>query len=549
VQLVVDGQEHPELVHLSALHCESVLEISGKVRLRPEQTNNEKLETGEVEVAVEEAIVHNVADALPFSLEDEQAKRVNEEIKLTYRYLDLRRENCYRRLLRRHRVAATIRDYLNQKDFLEIELPTLFKTTPEGAREFLVPCRINPGQFYALAQSPQQYKQMLMVAGIERYYSLARCFRDEDLRADRQPEFTQVDLEMSFIEREDIYELIEGLLARVWNDVLGKKLATPFPRMSFREAMNRYGSDKPDTRSTMELADVSEIFRNSTFGVFAAAVAGGGVVKIFNGRGLANITQGELRGLEEGARSVGAKGLAYLKVENGQWKSPILKFFSEEERQELDRNISPKEGDILFFSAGPWEKSCKILGRVRLDCLELLRSRGTLQLPWDQFNLLWVVDFPLLTYDEEQGRHVATHHPFTAPIPGDIPLLEKDPMAVRGQHYDIVMNGVELGGGSIRIHSPELQRKIFENLLKISPEITESRFGYMLRAFRYGAPPHGGIALGLDRLVAMLCGTTSIRDVIAFPKTQKGMDLMVQSPSSATEQQLKELAISLRKNS
>ncbi|MDR0340246.1 MAG: aspartate--tRNA ligase [Puniceicoccales bacterium] len=545
VQLLIDVQRRPKLESLSVLRCESVIEVEGVLRLRPEETANAKLATGEVEVAVDWAIVHSSADPLPFALDDGTAEKVNEEMRFTYRYLDLRRPKCYGRLLRRHKIAAAARNYLNENDFLEIELPTLFKTTPEGAREFLVPSRTNRGQFYALAQSPQQYKQMLMVAGVERYYSLARCFRDEDLRADRQPEFTQIDLEMSFIDREDIHALIEGLMARIWKKVLDRELPLPLPRMSFQDTMDRYGSDKPDRRFPMELVDVSSVFSGSSFAVFAEPIAAGGVVKALNGNGLAHLSQGEMRVLEDGASAMGAKGLAYIKLEDGQWKSPIGKFLTEEMRTALREALSAKEGDLILFSAGPWEKACAILGRVRLDCAALQKEKGLLSLSDDLFDLLWVVDFPLLTYDEGQSRYVATHHPFTAPIEEDRPLLHSAPERVRGQHYDLVMNGVELGGGSIRIHSSELQKDIFENLLKIPAEAVERLFGYMVRAFRYGAPPHGGIALGLDRLAAMLCGTNSIRDVIAFPKTQKGMDLMVQSPSSATEKQLRELAIAL----
>jgi aspartyl-tRNA synthetase len=435
---------------------------------------------------------------------------------------------------------------LNDNGFLEIELPTLFKTTPEGAREFLVPSRVNPQQFYALAQSPQQYKQMLMVAGVERYYSIARCFRDEDLRADRQPEFTQIDLEMSFIEADDVHNLIEGMLRRVWNDVLQRDLSLPLKRMAFREVMDRFGSDKPDTRFDLEMRDVTGIFANSSFKVFADVVAGGGVIKAINGKGLADLTQGELKSLEESAKAMGAKGLAFIRVEESGWKSPILKFLSEEEKAALAETLSLEAGDVVFFAAEKWERACTILGRIRMDCDTLLQRRGRLSLDGNRFDLLWVVDFPLLTYDEETGRYVATHHPFTAPVSADIELLDSNPHAVRGQHYDLVMNGVELGGGSIRIHNCDLQRKIFYDILKIPQEILEDRFGYMLRAFRFGAPPHGGIALGLDRFAAMLSGTISIRDVIAFPKTQRGQDLMCQSPSPASQKQLRELHIALR---
>jgi aspartyl-tRNA synthetase len=419
----------------------------------------------------------------------------------------------------------------------------LFKSTPEGAREFLAPSRLNPGKFYALPQSPQQYKQMLMVAGVERYYQLARCFRDEDLRADRQPEFTQVDLEMSFIDREDMYALIEGLLKEVWQKTLGEEIQTPFLRMPFEEAMNRFGSDKPDMRFDLEIVDFSEDFRNSDFKVFAGAVSSGGAVKAFNAKGLANITQGELKHLEETAKSLGAKGLAFIKSENGEWKSPILKFLSDSEQETLKSKLKVGDGDIVFFAAGPWESACNILGRTRLESATLLEKRGAKLRDPKDWKFLWAIDFPLMIHDEEEGRYVATHHPFTSPVEDDIPLLETDPKKVRGQHYDIVLNGVELGGGSIRIHQPELQQKVFEDILKIPADVVKSRFGYMLEAFTFGAPPHGGIALGLDRLVAILTGRESIRDVIAFPKTQKGQDLMTDSPGSATDKQLLDLKI------
>jgi len=408
-----------------------------------------------------------------------------------------------------------------------------------------VPSRIHPGEFYALSQSPQQFKQILMVAGVEKYFQIARCFRDEDLRADRQMEFTQVDVEASFVTREDIYALFEGMLSRVWREVLGVEIPTPFLRMPFQEAMDRFGVDKPDLRFGLELSDFSETFRTSAFKVFQSTVESGGVVKALNAKGLADVTQGELKALEDIARSLGAKGLAFIKVEGGEWKSPIVKFFSEAEKAELTRRLGLAEGDIVFFAAAPWEKACAILGRLRLEAAQLLVRRGRLTIRPDDWKFLWVVDFPLMSYDEAENRYVATHHPFTAPVPEDAALLATNPKAVRGQHYDVVLNGMELGGGSIRIHQPALQKRVFEEVLKIPADVVESRFGYMLKAFTFGAPPHGGIAFGLDRMVALLCGTTSIRDVIAFPKTQKGQDLMAQSPTPVTPRQLRELHIAV----
>jgi len=384
---------------------------------------------------------------------------------------------------------------------------------------------------------------MLMVAGVERYYQLAKCFRDEDLRADRQPEFTQIDIEVSFIDREGMYALMEGLMKRIWKDVLDIDIPTPFPRMSFHEAMNDYGVDKPDTRFELKIQDFSETFKNSDFKVFSGTVNNGGVVKAFNAKGLADLTQGEMKGLEETAKSLGAKGLAFIKSENGEWKSPILKFFSEEEKAALKERLEVEEGDIVFFAAAEWERACAILGRIRLEAAQLLVKREKLTISDDQYNFHWVIEFPLMLYDEEKGEFAAAHHPFTSPVPEDIELLDSDPKAVRGQHYDLVLNGVELGGGSIRIHQTDLQEKVFKDVLKIPEDIVESRFGYMLEAFKYGAPPHGGIAFGFDRLVGILSKKPSIRDVIAFPKTQKGQDLMSHSPGEATDRQLRDLHI------
>jgi aspartyl-tRNA synthetase len=557
----------PELfTQAAALRSECVVSITGKVRQRPAGTNNAKIPTGEIEVGVTALEVLNMAEVLPFPVDDpEIANKVNEELRLKYRYLDLRRPEMVRNLKVRSKVAIATRSYMDEQGFLEVETPTLFKSTPEGAREFLVPNRREPGTFYALPQSPQQFKQILMVAGVEKYFQLARCYRDEDLRADRQPEFTQVDIEMSFIDREDIYSLIEGLLKRVWKIALNLDVPTPFNRISFEEALNRYGIDKPDTRFGMELVDFTEEFKASTFKVFSGAIASGGVVKALNAKGLAGATQGQLETMTDYAKSFGAKGLAFIKVERGsdasspqvagatgaslppiEWKSPIVKFFSEAEKAALTSKLAIQEGDLILFAADQWLNACEILGKIRLYCAEVLKGHGKLVIDPHQFNFLWVIEFPLLGFDREQNRWYSSHHPFTAPVTEDIPLLKTDPKKVRGQHYDVVVNGVELGGGSIRIHQPDVQKTIFEELLAIPPEETRLRFGYMLDAFKYGAPPHGGIALGFDRLIAILCGTASIRDVIAFPKTAKGTDLMTDSPSTVSPKQLRDLYLEVK---
>ncbi|HYT59976.1 MAG TPA: aspartate--tRNA ligase, partial [Haliangiales bacterium] len=536
----------------ASLRSECVVAVTGKVRRRPAGTTNPKIETGEIEVAATGLEVLNMADVLPFPVDDpEVASKVNEELRLQYRYLDLRRPEMARNIRLRSKVAIATRVFMEEQGFLEVETPTLFKSTPEGAREFLVPSRANPGKFYALPQSPQQFKQILMVAGVEKYFQIARCYRDEDLRADRQPEFTQIDIEMSFIEREDIYTLIEGLLKRVWKIARDIDIAVPFARMSFADALNRYGIDKPDTRFGMELADFTEEFRGSAFKVFRGAVANGGVVKALNAKGLAGATQGQIETMTEYAKSFGAKGLAYIKAERGptgavEWKSPIVKFFNDAEKAALTTKLGIAEGDLILFAADQWLSACEILGRIRLYCADVLKGQGKLTIDPNRFDFLWVVDFPLLSFDKEQNRWYSSHHPFTAPVAEDIPFLTTDPKKVRGQHYDVVVNGVELGGGSIRIHQPDLQKTVFEQVLQIPPEETTLRFGYLLEAFRYGAPPHGGIALGFDRLNAILCGTPSIRDVIAFPKTAKGTDLMTDSPAPVAPKQLRELHLELK---
>jgi len=548
-QTVFDPSDLPKELfeQAAALRSECVVSITGTVRQRPAGTNNAKIPTGEVEVGVTGLEVLNMAEVLPFPVDDpEIASKVNEELRLQYRYLDLRRPEMGRNLRVRSKVAIAIRSFMDEQGFLEVETPTLFKSTPEGAREFLVPNRREPGTFYALPQSPQQFKQILMVAGVEKYFQLARCYRDEDLRADRQPEFTQVDIEMSFIDREDIYALIEGLIKRVWKTALNVEIPTPFKRISFEEALNRYGIDKPDTRFAMELVDFTDDFRASTFKVFSGAIANGGVVKALNAKGLASATQGQIETMTDYAKSFGAKGLAFIKVEKGEWKSPIVKFFTDAEKAALTAKLKIEEGDLILFAADQWLNACEILGKIRLYCADVLKGQGKLVIPADQFNFLWVVEFPLLGFDREQNRWYSSHHPFTAPVAEDVPLLKTDPKKVRGQHYDVVVNGVELGGGSIRIHQPLVQKTIFEELLQIPPEETQLRFGYMLEAFKYGAPPHGGIALGFDRLIAILCQTPSIRDVIAFPKTAKGTCLMTDSPSQVSARQLRDLYLEVK---
>ena len=548
-QLVFDpqGTDANVVEVASKLHSESVVTVSGQVRQRPDETENTKIPTGQIEVVVAKMDVNNHADVLPFQIDDpETAAKVNEELRLQYRYVDLRRPKIMRNMQLRSRVATATRVFMEEEGFLEVETPTLFKSTPEGAREFLVPSRVSPGEFYALPQSPQQFKQILMCSGVDKYFQLARCYRDEDLRADRQPEFTQVDIEMSFIDREDIYQLIEAYLKRVWEVALDIEVLTPFPRVPYQEVMNRWGIDKPDTRFEMEIVDITGDFAASEFKVFSGVVANGGVVKALNAKGFACVTQGQMEAMTETAKSCGAKGLAFIKVENGEWKSPIVKFFNDSERKALQENLNIEEGDLILFAADEWLNACEILGKIRLYAAEKLQELGKLDVNDGQFNFLWVVDFPLLAFDKEMNRWFSSHHPFTSPVTEDIPSLINDPKSVRGQHYDIVVNGVELGGGSIRIHQPELQKTVFEDVLQLSPEVTQARFGYMLEAFKFGCPPHGGIALGFDRLIALLCGADSIRDVIAFPKTTKGSCLMTDSPTVVEQRQLRDLHIDVK---
>ncbi|PYJ63522.1 MAG: aspartate--tRNA ligase [Verrucomicrobia bacterium] len=546
-QVVFRPEENARLAKQAhTLRGEDVMQVSGRVAARPPGTENPNLATGEIEIIPSELTILNRADDLPFPID---AEPQNEDLRMTQRYFDLRRPHLARNLRLRHRVANATRDFLDSQGFVEVETPILSKSTPEGARDFLVPSRLMPGKFYALPQAPQQYKQLLMVAGVEKYFQIAKCFRDEDLRADRQPEFTQIDIEASFVTPDDIFKVTEGMLAAIFKATRNIEIKTPFDRLTYREAVSRYGSDKPDRRFEMELVDLGEIFRESSFKVFRSALDAGGVVKAINAKGFAGITIGQADELTEIAKLYGAKGLAFIKIENGEWKSPIVKFFSEAEKRALGSKLNIEEGDCVFFAADKWEIACEVLGRLRLRIAEIQDLQGRARPPGaPEWDFLWVTDFPLFEWSPEENKWNAMHHPFTRPKAEDIPLFEAKKFPdVRAEAYDIVLNGVEIGGGSIRIYEPELQEKMFE-ALGIRPEAQQSQFGHLLRALRLGAPPHGGIALGLDRLVMLICGEQSIRDVIAFPKNNRGMDLMTNSPSEVDPRQLRDLGIKLAKD-
>jgi aspartyl-tRNA synthetase len=543
-QVVFRPEENAEVAALShQLREEDVLRICGRVEKRLAGTENAKLPTGEVEVVATELTILNKADVLPFHLDRELS---NEDLRMKYRYLDLRRERLGRNIRTRHKITNAARNFLDGAGFVEVETPILSNPTPEGARDFLVPARLSPGKFFALPQAPQQYKQLLMVAGLERYFQIARCFRDEDLRADRQPEFTQIDIEASFIEQNDVLSLVEGLLASMFKAGRGVEIPLPFPRMTYQEAMDRYGSDKPDTRYGLEIVDMADVFANSGFKIFRSTLESGGVVRAINAKGFAGITTGQMIRLNELAIQAGmkVKQLAFIKVERNEagvleYKSPLWKFFGEEEQQALIAKLNVEENDIVFFYAGTWEDACNILGRVRVEIANMQElTKGSTAL-----NFLWVVDFPLLAFSPEDQSWVAVHHPFTRPKAEDVPLLDAGEYGkVRAEAYDVVLNGYELGGGSIRIHESDLQAKMF-SVLGVTPEEQQLKFSHILEAFKFGAPPHGGLALGLDRIAMLVSGEESIREVIAFPKNNKACDLMTDSPTQVDFKQLREVYV------
>ena len=537
---VVFNPEISESVHAKAheIRNEYVIGIRGRVENRPEGMINANLPTGDIEVLVTELKLLNSAKTPPFLIEDNVD--VSEQLRLKYRHLDLRRPQLQKNIILRNQASVAVRNYLAENGFLEIETPVLTKSTPEGARDYLVPSRVNPGQFYALPQSPQLFKQLLMVSGFDRYYQIVRCFRDEDLRADRQPEFTQIDMEMSFVGEEDVMAIAEGLMGRLFRETLGMDLSLPFPRLSYDEAMARYGLDKPDIRFGLELKDVSDLVGTSGLKVFSGAVASGGIVKALNAKGCAEFTRKELDDLTEFVGIYQAKGLAWIKIRPEGWQSPIAKFFTDAEKQALTERLDMQVNDLVFFVADKPGIVNEALGHLRNH---LGKRLGLI--PENSFAFVWVTHFPLLEYDETEKRFQAMHHPFTSPVEADYDKLESDPGNVTSRAYDMVLNGVEIGGGSIRIHQKALQERVLQALGMV-PESYEEKFGFLLSALESGAPPHGGIAFGFDRLTMMLCGQSSIRDVIAFPKTQKAACLLTNAPSPAAPAQLEELNIRVR---
>ncbi|WP_199617296.1 aspartate--tRNA ligase [Paenibacillus alkalitolerans] len=514
---------------------EYVIAVKGKVVERDPETVNPNLATGEIEVQVTEIEIFNTAKNPPFFIED--GIEIDETVRLKHRYLDLRRPEMQRTLMLRAQAMKLFRDFLTEEGFVEIETPILTKSTPEGARDYLVPSRVHPGEFFALPQSPQIFKQLLMVAGMERYFQIARCFRDEDLRADRQPEFTQVDIETSFLSQDQLLEIMERLVARLFKETIGVDVPTPFQRLSYADAIGKYGSDKPDLRFGLELADISDIVSESGVKVFASVVAGGGVVKALNAKGCANWSRKELDDLTPFAARYGGKGLAYIVVKDGEWKGPIVKFLSEAEITALTERLGAEEGDVLLFSADKSKVVADVLGNLRL---KIGKELGLID--ENAYKFAWVVDFPLLGWDEEDKRWVAEHHPFTRPRDEDLPLFETDPGRIRAQAYDLVLNGYEVGGGSMRIYKRDVQERMFA-ALGLTMEEAHDKFGFLLDAFDYGTPPHGGIAFGFDRLVMLLTGRSNLRETIAFPKTASASDLLSGAPSPVEDKQLQQLSI------
>ena len=539
-QVVCDPDDSAAATEVAkATRSEYVVQVTGTVRARPADMVNKRLATGDIELVGKEVTVLNTSLTPPFPLDEDKAARVHEELRLESRYLDLRRASMQRGLIARHKMAIAVRKYMDEQDFVEVETPILTKSTPEGARDYLVPNRVTPGTFYALPQAPQQYKQLLMVGGMDRYFQMARCFRDEDLRADRQPEFTQIDVEMSFVEAEDLYGVVDGLLAEVMAAAGHPRPALPLPRMTWHEAMSRFGSDKPDLRFGWELQDLGDVFAETNFKVFGKVLDGGGVIKAVNCKGLAGVPIRQIDEWTELAKHHGMGGLAFIRVqEDGTWKSPIVKFFSDAEKEALREKLEIETGDLVLFAAESERNVNPFLGRLRLEGAQLAGV-----IPENEFTFTWVTEFPLFE-ETDGGRLVSMHHPFTSPLPEDVALLETDPGKARAVAYDIVLNGVELGSGSIRIHDSKLQAKMFD-LLRVSEEEKESRFGHLLKALAYGAPPHGGIALGFDRLALLMAGGKTIRDVIAFPKNHKGIDLMMAAPSPVDVKQLHDVHIQL----
>jgi aspartyl-tRNA synthetase len=541
IQIVINGNDADASIFDKAqtIRSEFVLAVRGTVQLRAEENINASMKTGRIEVIAEDLRILSEAETPPFQIEDNIT--VKDDLRLKYRYLDLRRPSQLHNIMLRHEVVQKMREFLNQEGFLEIETPILMKSTPEGARDYLVPSRVHPGNFYALPQSPQLFKQILMVSGMDRYYQIAKCFRDEDLRADRQPEFTQVDMELSFVDEEDIMDINERMMKKVFGDLLNVEITLPIPRMTYQEAMERFGSDKPDIRFGMELVNISDVVAGTDFAVFKGALEQGGSVRAINAKGCGNFPRKQIDSLVEFVKTYRAKGLAWISIQpDGSIKSQIAKFFSEETMQAIIDKMQGEPGDLILICADKDKVVFDSLGALRVE----LSKRLELTNPKD-YKFLWVTEFPMLEWDEEENRFVAVHHPFTAPMDEDLELLETDPGKVRAKAYDIVLNGYELGGGSIRIHRRDIQQKMFE-LLGFTPEDAQERFGYLLDAFQYGVPPHGGLAFGLDRIVMLMTGASSIRDVIAFPKVKDASCPMSGAPNIVDQKQLDELCIAIQ---